>query len=103
LRLGDLGPRHTRRPPRRGDLDVALVALSFLNLVAIATWPSWDTVPFHLISVSFALLWVLGMLWWSGPMNTARAVVLVAFGILAGILWYFGMKLWMRWFVQPLW
>jgi len=59
--------------------------------------------PLVLASVSFALLWVLGMLWWSGPMNTARAVVLVAFGILAGILWYFGMKLWMRWFVQQLW
>ena len=59
--------------------------------------------PLVLASFSFALLWVLGMLWWSGPMTAARMVVLVAFGILAGILWYFGMKLWMRWFVQPLW
>jgi hypothetical protein len=59
--------------------------------------------PLILGSFAFALLWVMGMLWWNGPMNAARTVVLVILGALAGILWYFGMRLWMRWFVQPMW
>jgi hypothetical protein len=46
---------------------------------------------------------MLGMLWWNGPMNAARTVALVVLGVIAGVLWYFGMKLWMRWFVRPLW
>ena len=37
----------------RTGLDAAWVALVLLNLVAIAVWPSWDTVPFHLISTGF--------------------------------------------------
>jgi hypothetical protein len=59
--------------------------------------------PLVLASFSFALLWMLGMLWWNGPMNAARTVALVVLGVIAGVLWYFGMKLWMRWFVRPLW
>jgi len=35
---------------------VVWVALSLLNLAAIGFWPSWDTIPFHLISIGFALL-----------------------------------------------
>ncbi len=56
-----------------------------------------------LASLAFALLWVAGMLWWNGPMSTARAVVLIVVGALAGLLWYLGMRLWMTWFVRPLW
>ena len=76
MRPGDLGPRHTRHPPRRGNLDVAWVALSFLNLVAIATWPSWDTVPFHLIAVSFALLYGLRV-WPADPILWGISIVVI--------------------------
>ena len=54
-------------------------------------------------SFGFALLWVAGMLWWNGPMSTARAVLLIILGAFAGLLWYCGMRLWMRYFVHPLW
>jgi two-component system OmpR family sensor kinase len=36
---------------------VVWVALALLNIVAIGLWPSWDTIPFHLISIGFALLY----------------------------------------------
>jgi signal transduction histidine kinase len=41
---------------------VVWVALSLLNLAAIGFWPSWDTIPFHLISIGFALLFGLRVL-----------------------------------------
>jgi hypothetical protein len=56
-----------------------------------------------LASSIFALLWVAGMLWWNAPMSTARAVIIIIFGAFAGLLWYAAMRLWMRYFVQPLW
>jgi two-component system OmpR family sensor kinase len=58
----DLGPRHGLHEIGRGKLNVAWVALSLLNLAAIAVWPSWDTIPFHLISIGFALLYGLRVL-----------------------------------------
>jgi len=41
---------------------VVWVGLCLLNLAAIAVWPSWDTIPFHLISIGFALLFGLRVL-----------------------------------------
>jgi len=55
---------------------VAWVALSLVNLVAIAIWPSWDTVPFHLISVSFALLYGLRV-WPADPMLWGISIVVI--------------------------
>jgi hypothetical protein len=54
-------------------------------------------------SFAFALLWVAGMLWWNAPTSTVRAVLIIILGALAGLLWYGAMKMWMRYFVQPLW
>lgn len=50
----------------RNGLDAAWVALVLLNVVAIAAWPSWATVPFHLISTGFAVLYGLP-LWPAEP------------------------------------
>jgi signal transduction histidine kinase len=38
-------------------LEVAWVAFAIANVVAMALWPGWETVPFHLIWVSLTLLY----------------------------------------------
>jgi signal transduction histidine kinase len=55
---------------------VAWVGLSLVNLVAIAIWPSWETVPFHLISISFALLYGLRV-WAADPMLWGISIVVI--------------------------
>ncbi len=60
----------------RGGLDPAWVALVLLNLVAIAVWPSWDTVPFHLISTGFAVLYGL-RLWPADPVHWGLGIVII--------------------------
>ena len=52
------------------------VALIALNLVAIAAWPSWDTIPFHLISIGFALLYGL-RLWSADPLLWGLGIVVI--------------------------
>jgi len=53
----DLGPRHGLHEIGRGKLKVTWAALCLLNLAAIAVWPSEHTIPFHLVSIGFALLY----------------------------------------------
>jgi signal transduction histidine kinase len=62
---------------RRGWLDLACAILSLLNLAAIVVWPSWDTVPFHLISIGFAALYGL-RIWPVDPMVWGLGVVIIA-------------------------
>jgi signal transduction histidine kinase len=65
-----------------GRADAAWAALVLLNLIAIAAWPSWDTVPFHLISIGFALLYGL-RLWSADPLLWGLGIVVIT--SLAGI------------------
>ena len=58
-------------------LDAAWVGLVLLNLVAIALWPSWDTVPFHLISTGFAVLYAL-RLWPADPVRWGLGIVIIS-------------------------
>jgi signal transduction histidine kinase len=60
----------------RDGLDAAWVGLVLLNLVAIAVWPSWDTVPFHLISTGFAVLYAL-RLWPADPVLWGFGIVII--------------------------
>jgi hypothetical protein len=46
-----------------------------------------------LASVVFAILWTLGMIWWTGS-ETANVVALAISGLLAGVIWYFAMRWW---------
>jgi signal transduction histidine kinase len=62
--------------PARGGANAAWVALVLLNLVAIAAWPSWDTIPFHLISIGFALLYGL-RLWSADPVLWGLGIVMI--------------------------
>jgi len=76
-RPDDAGLRSGDRPGiRRGWLDLACVILSLLNLAAIVVWPSWDTVPFHLISIGFAALYGL-RIWPVDPMVWGLGVVII--------------------------
>jgi signal transduction histidine kinase len=54
----------------------AWAALVLLNLIAIALWPSWDTIPFHLISIGFALLYGL-RLWSADPVLWGLGIVII--------------------------
>jgi len=54
-------------------------------------------------SLAFAILWLAGMIWWHAPMSTAGVVIVTIAGVIAGMLWYYGMRLWTNWFVRPLW
>ena len=60
----------------RTGLDAAWVALVLLNLVAIAAWPSWDTVPIHIISTGFAVLYGL-RLWPADPVLWGLGIVII--------------------------
>ena len=58
----DSGPKHGRHAIGRRKLNTAWVALALVNLAAIAVWPHSDTIPFHVVSVGFALLYGLRIL-----------------------------------------
>jgi signal transduction histidine kinase len=77
LRSDDPGPRSGDRPGfRRGWLDLACALLSLLNLAAILLWPSWNTIPFHIISIGFAALYGL-RIWPVDPMVWGLGVVII--------------------------
>ena len=44
----------SRRP---NPLDVAWLAFAVVNVAAMLLWPSWETIPFHLIWFSLTLLY----------------------------------------------
>jgi hypothetical protein len=48
-----------------------------------------------LASLAFAVLWTLGMLWWTGT-ETANIVVTSIAGAMAGVLWYLAMRWWQQ-------
>ena len=59
-----------------GGLDAAWVLLVLLNMAAIGLWPSRDTIPFHLISICFALLYWFRV-WRADPMLRGIGIVLI--------------------------
>jgi signal transduction histidine kinase len=71
------GPRRLLgRRFRDGGLDLAWLSLVLLNLAAIGFWPSRDTIPFHLISICFALLYWFRV-WRADPMLWGIGIVLI--------------------------
>jgi hypothetical protein len=46
-------------------------------------------------SFVFTILWTMFMIWWNSP-GLAGAVILAIAGVLCGLAWYAGMRLWMR-------
>jgi signal transduction histidine kinase len=67
---------------RRLDrLDVAWLAFALLNVGAMLLWPSWETIPFHLIWFTLTLLYGFRV-WALKP----TFMVLTAQGIITGLL-----------------
>src|SRR5262245_26702392 len=46
-----------------------------------------------LASIAFAVLWTLGMIWWTGT-QIGNVISLTIAGAVAGVLWYFAMRWW---------
>jgi signal transduction histidine kinase len=67
-----------RRPDR---LEVAWLAFALANVGAMLLWPSWETIPFHLIWLSLTLLYGFRV-WALKP----TFLVLIAQGIVTGLL-----------------
>jgi signal transduction histidine kinase len=67
-----------RRPDR---LEVAWLAFALVNVGAMLLWPSWETIPFHLIWLSLTLLYGFRV-WALKP----TFLVLIAQGIVTGLL-----------------
>lgn len=54
-----------------------------------------QTTSLKLASAMFAALWTLGMIWWTGT-ETANIVALSIAGVVAGILYFFAMRWWLK-------
>jgi signal transduction histidine kinase len=67
-----------RRPDR---LELAWLAFALLNVGAMLAWPSWETIPFHLIWFSLTVLYGFRV-WALKP----TYMVLTAQGIVTGLL-----------------
>ena len=77
-------------PFRPGLLDAAWAVFSAVNLIAIFAFPRWETIPFHVIWISFTLLygfrawapgptlWVLGAVMATTAVGIGRDVALGA-------------------------
>jgi signal transduction histidine kinase len=67
-RFGRLGGSVVRLswPFRPGLLDAAWAVVTAVNLVAIFAFPRWETIPFHIIWISFTLLYGFRT-WAAGP------------------------------------
>ena len=56
---------------RRSSVEVALGGFAVANLVAMALWPSWETIPFHFIWISLTL--VFGFRVWGPSRHVSHA------------------------------
>jgi signal transduction histidine kinase len=67
--------------PRPEPIDTAWAVFAIANVVAMLTWPGWETIPFHFIWVSLTLLY--GFRVWSlAPTSLVLALVVGITGAL---------------------
>jgi len=86
---------------RRNPLEAAWCIFAAANLVAMVTWPSWETIPFHFVWISLTL--VYGIRTWSmRNMWAVLAVVAVATGVSISSDAFAGIQLWGELFEVPL-
>jgi signal transduction histidine kinase len=65
--------------PRPDALELSWFAFALANVGAMALWPDWETIPFHLIWVSLTLLYGFRV-WRPAPTYGLLSVVAVATG-----------------------
>jgi signal transduction histidine kinase len=95
-----------RRRPKRGMralpwVEVAWFSFAAANLVAMALWPSWETIPFHFIWISLTLVYGFRV-WDPGPTGIVLGVVIVGTGSLILSDAFSGEQLWGELFEVPL-
>ena len=84
-----------------GAVELAWFAFAAANLVAMAYWPSWETIPFHFIWISLTL--VYGFRVWSpAPTGIVLALVITGTGSLILSDAFSGEQLWGELFEVPL-
>jgi signal transduction histidine kinase len=86
---------------RRNSVEVAWGAFAAANLVAMALWPGWETIPFHFIWISLTLVYGFRV-WRSGATTLTLSLVIVATGALILDDAYEGEQLWGELFEVPL-
>jgi signal transduction histidine kinase len=86
---------------RRRPVEVAWAAFAAANLVAMAAWPGWETIPFHFIWISLTL--VYGFRVWrpAATYLTLGAVVTATGGLILDDA-FTGEQLWGELFEVPL-
>jgi signal transduction histidine kinase len=86
---------------RRNPLEAAWAVFAVANLVAMVTWPAWETIPFHFVWIS--LTFVYGVrVWRTQTMWAVLSVVIVATGVSISSDAFGGIQLWGELFEVPL-
>jgi signal transduction histidine kinase len=83
------------------QLDLAWAGLAVACLAVMVAWPSWETIPFHIIWISLTVLY--GFRVWSTS-KTSAVLAIVAIGTGASIMSdaFDGVQLWGELFEVPL-
>jgi two-component system, OmpR family, sensor kinase len=86
---------------RRNPLEAAWAVFAVANWVAMITWPSWETIPFHFVWIS--LTFVYGVrVWRTRTMWAVLAAVIAATGFSISSDAFSGIQLWGELFEVPL-
>jgi signal transduction histidine kinase len=86
---------------RRRAVEVAWFAFAGANLVAMAIWPGWETIPFHFIWISLTVLYGFRV-WQPAPTGIVLGLVILATGSLILSDAFNGEQLWGELFEVPL-
>jgi signal transduction histidine kinase len=86
---------------RARGVEVAWFAFAAANLVAMALWPSWETIPFHFIWISLTLLYGFRV-WKPASTGIVLGLVVAATGSLILSDAFSGEQLWGELFEVPL-
>src|SRR2546423_5873203 len=86
---------------RRRGVEAAWFGFAAANLVAMALWPSWETIPFHFIWISLTLLYGFRV-WSPRPTGIVLGVVVAVTGGLILKDAFTGDQLWGELFEVPL-
>jgi signal transduction histidine kinase len=86
---------------RRSPVEVAWATFAAANLLAMALWREWETIPFHLIWISLTLVYGFRV-WRPAATNLTLAAVVVSSGGLILQDAFAGEQLWGELFEVPL-
>jgi signal transduction histidine kinase len=89
------------RPRPFGLVEVGWFAFAAANLVAMALWPSWETIPFHFIWISLTLVYGFRV-WNPRPTGIVLGLVIAGTGALILSDAFSGEQLWGELFEVPL-